>query len=137
MMNNTKMTNTKALEMAIKALSENESMNEVVEKLEKMLETTKKKSATRKPTATQAENEVLKKAIVEYLTSTGEKMTVSEMMKKIPELANLSNQRVTSLVTALYSKDHPENRVVERAMDKRKAVFFIPEDEEIVEENEE
>ena len=54
MMNNTKMTNTKALEMAIKALSENESMNEVVEKLEKMLETTKKKSATRKPTATQA-----------------------------------------------------------------------------------
>ena len=130
MMNNTKMTNTKALEMAIKALSENESMNEVVEKLEKMLETTKKKSATRKPTATQAENEVLKKAIVEYLTSTGEKMTVSEMMKKIPELANLSNQRVTSLVTALYSKDHPENRVIEREMDKRKAVFFIPENEE-------
>ena len=135
MMNNTKMTNTKALEMAIEALSENESMNEVVEKLEKMLETTKKKSTTRKQTATQKENEDLKKAIVSYLGTTGKSMTVSEMMKKIPELANLSNQRVTSLVTALYSKDHPENRVVERAMDKRKAVFFIPEDEEIVEEN--
>lgn len=130
MMNNTKMTNTKALEMAIKALSENESMKEVVEKLEKMLETTKKKSTTRKPTATQAENEELKKAIVSYLDTTGKRMTVSEMMKEIPELANLSNQRVTSLVTALYSKDHPENRVVERAMDKRKAVFFIPENEE-------
>lgn len=130
MMNNTKMTNTKALEMAIKALSENESMKEVVEKLEKMLETTKKKSATRKPTATQAENEELKKAIVSYLNTTGKRMTVSEMMKEIPELADLSNQRVTSLVTALYSKDHPENRVIERAMDKRKAVFFIPENEE-------
>ena len=130
MMNNTKMTNTKALEMAIKALSENESMNEVVETLEKMLETTKKKSATRKPTATQAENEVLKKAIVSYLNTTGKRMTVSEMMKEIPELADLSNQRVTSLVTALYSKDNPENRVIERAMDKRKAVFFIPENEE-------
>ena len=130
MMNNTKMTNTKALEMAIKALSENESMNEVVEKLEKMLETTKKKSATRKPTATQAENEVLKKAIVSYLNTTGKRMTVSEMMKEIPELADLSNQRVTSLVTALYSKDNPENRVIEREMDKRKAVFFIPESEE-------
>ena len=130
MMNNTKMTNTKALEMAIKALSENESMNEVVEKLEKMLETTKKKSATRKPTATQRENEDLKKAIVSYLDTTGKRMTVSEMMKEIPELADLSNQRVTSLVTALYSKDNPENRVIERAMDKRKAVFFIPEDEE-------
>ena len=129
MMNNTKMTNTKALEMAIKALSENESMNEVVEKLEKMLETTKKKSATRKQTATQKENEDLKKAIVNYLDTTGKRMTVSEMMKEIPELADLSNQRVTSLVTALYSKDHPENRVIEREMDKRKAVFFIPEDE--------
>ena len=130
MMNNTKMTNTKALEMAIKALSENESMSEVVEKLEKMLETTKKKSATRKQTATQKENEDLKKAIVNYLDTTGKRMTVSEMMKEIPELADLSNQRVTSLVTALYSKDHPENRVIEREMDKRKAVFFIPENEE-------
>ena len=130
MMNNTKMTNTKALEMAIKALSENESMNEVVEKLEKMLETTKKKSTTRKQTAAQKENEDLKKAIVSYLDTTGKRMTVSEMMKEIPELADLSNQRVTSLVTALYSKDHPENRVIEREMDKRKAVFFIPESEE-------
>ena len=130
MMNNTKMTNAMALEIAIKALSENESMNEAVEKLEKMLETTKKKSATRKPTATQAENEDLKKVIVEYLIKTGKRMTVSEMMKEIPELADLSNQRVTSLVTALYSKDNPENRVIERAMDKRKAVFFIPESED-------
>ena len=130
MMNNTKMTNTKALEMAIEALSENESMNEVVEKLEKMLETTKKKSTTRKQTATQKENEDLKKAIVSYLGTTGKSMTVSEMMKEIPELADLSNQRVTSLVTALYSKDHPENRVIEREMDKRKADIIIPESEE-------
>lgn len=130
MMNNTKMTNTKALEMAIKALSENKNMKEVVEKLEKMLETTKKKSATRKPTATQKENEDLKKAIASYLYTTGKRMTVSEMMKEIPELADLSNQRVTSLVTALYSKDNPENRVIEREMDKRKAVFFIPENKE-------
>ena len=130
MMNNTKMTNAMALEMAIKALSENESMNEVIEKLEKMLETTKKKSTTHKQTATQKENEDLKKAIVSYLDTTGKRMTVSEMMKEIPELADLSNQRVTSLVTALYSKDHPENRVIEREMDKRKAVFFIPESEE-------
>ena len=134
MMNNKKMTNVVALETAIKVLSGNVQYNEVVEKLQKMLETANKKSTTRKPTATQAENEVLKKAIVEYLTSTGERMTVSEMMKKIPELADLSNQRVTSLVTALYSKDHPENRVIERAMDKRKAVFFIPEEDSSIPE---
>ena len=126
-MTNKKMTNAIALETAIEVLKEDNQYNEVVEKLEKMLETTKKKSATRKPTATQTENEDLKKAIVEYLIKTNKRMTVSEMMKEIPELADLSNQRVTSLVTALYSKDHPENRVIERAMDKRKAVFFIPE----------
>ena len=128
MMNNKKMTNVVALETAIKVLSKNVQYNEVVEKLEKMLETAKKKTTTRKPTATQTENEDLKKAIVEYLTRTGKRMTVSEIMKEIPELADLSNQRVTSLVTALYSKDHPENRVIERTMDKRKAVFFIPEE---------
>lgn len=128
MMNTEKMTNAKALETAIKVLSGNVQYNEVVEKLQKMLETTNKKSATRKPTATQTENEGLKKAIVEYLTKTGKRMTVSEMMKEIPELADLSNQRVTSLVTALYSKDHPESRVIEREMDKRKAVFFMPEE---------
>ena len=136
-MTNKKMTNAIALETAIEVLKEDNQYNEVVEKLQKMLETANKKVTSRKPTATQAENEVHKKEIIEYLTFTGEKMTVSEMMKKIPELANLSNQRVTSLVTALYSKDHPENRVIERAMDKRKAVFFIPEDEENAEENEE
>ena len=129
-MMNKKMTNAMALETAIEVLSEDNQYNEVVEKLEKMLETTKKKSATRKPTATQAENEDLKKAIVSYLDTTGKRMTVSEMMKEIPELADLSNQRVTSLVTVLYSKDHPENRVIEREMDKRKAVFFIPESED-------
>lgn len=128
MMKNKKMTNAMALETAIEVLSEDNQYNEVVEKLQKMLETANKKVTSRKPTATQAENEVLKKIIVEYLTSTGERMTVSEMMKEIPELADLSNQRVTSLVTALYNKDHPENRVIERAMDKRKAVFFIPEE---------
>lgn len=128
-MMNEKMTNVKALEMAIKALSEVENMNEVVEKLEKMLETARKKTTTRKPTATQTENEDLKKAIVEYLTSTGKRMTVSEMMKEITALKDLSNQRVTSLVTALYSKDHPENRVIERTMDKRKAVFYMPTEE--------
>ena len=132
-MTNKKMTNAMALEIAIEVLKETdtEKYTEVVEKLDKMLvQVNKKSSANRKPTATQVENENLKGAIVEYLDRTGKKLTVSEMMKEIPELANLSNQRVTSLVTALYSKNNPENRVIDRAMDKRKAVFFMPEPEE-------
>ena len=120
-----------ALEIAIEVMKEDNQYDEVVEKLQKMLvQVNKKSSLNRKPTATQVENENLKGAIVEYLDRTGKRLTVSEMMKEIPELANLSNQRVTSLVTALYSKNNPENRVIDRAMDKRKAVFFMPEPEE-------
>lgn len=130
-MTNKKMTNAMALETAIEVLTEDNQYDEVVEKLQKMLvQVNKKSSLNRKPTATQVENENLKGAIVEYLDRTGKRLTVSEMMKEIPELANLSNQRVTSLVTALYSKNNPENRAIDRAMDKRKAVFFMPEPEE-------
>lgn len=130
-MTNKKMTNAMALETAIEVMKEDNQYDEVVEKLQKMLvQVNKKSSLNRKPTATQVENENLKGAIVEYLDRTGKRLTVSEMMKEIPELANLSNQRVTSLVTALYSKNNPENRVIDRAMDKRKAVFFMPEPEE-------
>ena len=130
-MTNKKMTNAMALETAIEVMREDNQYDEVVEKLQKMLvQVNKKSSLNRKPTATQVENENLKGAIVEYLDKTGKRLTVSEMMKEIPELANLSNQRVTSLVTALYSKNNPENRVIDRAMDKRKAVFFMPEPEE-------
>ena len=130
-MTNKKMTNAMALETALEVLKEDNQYDEVVEKLQKMLaQVNKKSSLNRKPTATQVENENLKGAIVEYLDKTGKRLTVSEMMKEIPELANLSNQRVTSLVTALYSKNNPENRVIDRAMDKRRAVFFMPEPEE-------
>ena len=130
-MTNKKMTNAMALETAIEVMREDNQYDEVVEKLQKMLvQVNKKSSLNRKPTATQVENENLKGAIVEYLDKTGKRLTVSEMMKEIPELANLSNQRVTSLVTALYSKNNPENRVIDRAMDKRRAVFFMPEPEE-------
>lgn len=130
-MTNKKMTNAMALETAIEVLREDNQYDEAVEKLQKMLvQVNKKSSLNRKPTATQVENENLKGAIVEYLDKTGKRLTVSEMMKEIPELANLSNQRVTSLVTALYSKNNPENRVIDRAMDKRRAIFFMPESEE-------
>lgn len=117
-MTNKKMTNAMALEIAIDVMKENNQYDEVVEKLQKMLiQTNKKSSANKKPTATQVENEELKVKILAHL-ETVEKQTVSEMMKAIPELAELTNQRVTSLVTSLY-KDGKVDRIVE----KRKAYF--------------
>lgn len=121
-MTNKKMTNAMALEICIEVLKEDNQYNEVVEKLYKMLEqVNKKSSANRKPTATQKENEELKVKILAHL-ETVEKQTVSEMMKTVPELADLTNQRVTSLVTALYKEGK-----VDRIVEKRKAYFTFVE----------
>ena len=122
-MTNKKITNAMALEIAIEVLKETdtEKYTEVVEKLDKMLvQVNKKSSANRKPTATQLENEDLKVKIKEYLKDTGKKLTVSEMMKEIDGLEELSNQRVTSLVTFLYNEGK-----IDRVVEKRKAYFYV------------
>lgn len=121
-MTNKKMTNAIALETAIEVLKETdaEKYTEVIEKLDKMLvQVNKKSSANRKPTATQLENEGLRVKIAEYLTNTGKRLTVSEMMKEIEGLEEFSNQRVTSLATFLYKEGK-----IDREVEKRKAYFF-------------
>ena len=122
-MTNKKMTNAMALEIALEVLKETgaEKYTEVIEKLDKMLvQVNKKSSANRKPTATQLENEGLRVKIAEYLTNTGKRLTVSEMMKEIEGLEELSNQRVTSLATSLYKEGK-----IDREVEKRKAYFFV------------
>ena len=122
-MTNKKMTNAMALEIALEVLKETdaEKHTEVIEKLQKMLvQVNKKSSANRKPTATQLENEGLRVKIAEYLTNTGKRLTVSEMMKEIEGLEELSNQRVTSLATSLYKEGK-----IDREVEKRKAYFFV------------
>lgn len=121
-MMNKKMTNAQALEIALEVMKETdtEKYAEVIEKLDKMLvQVNKKSSANRKPTVTQLENEGLRTKIAEYLTDTGKRLTVSEMMKEIEGLEELSNQRVTSLATSLYKEGK-----IEREVEKRKAYFF-------------
>lgn len=118
-----KMTNAMALEIALEVLKETdaEKYTEVIEKLDKMLvQVNKKSSANRKPTATQLENDGLRVKIAEYLTNTGKRLTVSEMMKEIEGLEELSNQRVTSLATSLYKEGK-----IDREVEKRKAYFFV------------
>ena len=110
-----KMTYVKALEIAIKAVEDNK---EVTEKLEALKESiSKKNSAERKPTATQKANEEYKKAILSFM-EIGKKYTISELMKEVVELADLSNQRVSALVRQLK-----DSGLVERTEEKRKAYF--------------
>jgi hypothetical protein len=121
------MTNKKALEIAIEVMNAQATPNtEVIEKLEKILEQTiKKNSAERKPTATQTANEGLKENILAYLKATGEKKTISELMKEVPELEGLANQKVTALVRNLK-----EENLVVRIEEKRKAYFAYNSSEE-------
>ena len=99
-----KMTYAKALEIAMKAVEDNK---EVTEKLEALKESISKKKA----------NEEYKKAILSFM-EVGKKYTISELMKEVVELADLSNQRVSALVRQLK-----DSGLVERTEEKRKAYF--------------
>ena len=110
-----KMTNVKAIDYV---LANAELPTDVKEKLEKMKEQfVKKNSTARKPTATQTENAGLKVAILNAMEN-GKQYTITDLMKSVPELADLSNQRVSAIVRQL--KDEGE---VIREEIKRKAYF--------------
>lgn len=75
--------------------------------------TRKNASGEKKLTANQLENENLKAIIVNSLsTETG--MTITEMIKTIPELAEFTNQKVSALTTALVKDGKVERRVEKR-----------------------
>ena len=119
-----KMTYVKALEIAMKAVEDNKEVTEKLKALKKSI--SKKNSAERKPTATQKANEEYKKAILSFM-EVGKKYTISELMKEVVELADLSNQRVSALVRQLK-----DSGLVERTEEKRKAYFS----KKVVTENE-
>ena len=62
----------------------------------------KKHGSERKPTAKQKENDNLRDVIMDYMASQTEGKTVSDMMKEIPELEGMSNQKVSALVKPLF-----------------------------------
>lgn len=93
------------------------------EKLVKFIENelallAKKSSAEKKPTAVQVENEGIKEVILETLSNSSVKMTITDLMKANAKLGELSNQRLSALVRQLIADGK-----VERTEEKRKAYF--------------
>lgn len=80
----------------------------------------KKSGANRKPTKTQIENEGFKADILEVLAREDRPLNISELQEACPSIAELKNQRVTHLLTALIA----DGRVV-RTEVKRKPYFAI------------
>ena len=99
--------------MTIAEVKANPILSEVIERELELL--AKKNSAEKKPTAQQAENEAIKETILENLTSC---MTISEMQKSIPDLAEYSNQKISALMRQLILEG-----LVKKVEDKRKSYF--------------
>ena len=77
----------------------------------------KKNAADKKPTAQQKENDGIKDAVLNGMAD-NRMYTITELIKEIPECADLTNQRVSALVRQLIAEDK-----VERFEEKRKAYF--------------
>ena len=88
--------------------------------LERELELLEKKSANKKATKTQVENEKLKSTVLAVLSGTDNALTVTELLKAHPDFAELSNQKMSALVSALCN-----DKMVYRFVEKKKAYFRL------------
>lgn len=112
----TKITYAVALDAAIAAVAD-EAVKEKLEALKAQL--AKKSSGERKPTATQRENVGFKDAILASLEA-GKSYTITDIMKSVDAIAELSNQRVSALVRQMVA-----DGLLVREEIKRKAYFHL------------
>jgi AmiR/NasT family two-component response regulator len=117
-----KMTKAKAWGI-VKTIVENSNHPQSAELIAKidneLVLLAKKNSAEKKPTAQQTANAGIMSAIVEGMEP-NRLYTVTEIIKSIPECAELTNQRVSALLRQLV-----EGGKVKRTEDKRKAYFQV------------
>ena len=115
-----KMTNVKALEYVLTNCAD--LPEDVKAKVETMKASFEKKASTdRKPTPIQQENMGYKQEILNLLAD-GNQYTITDIMKGIPALSDLSNQRVSAIVRQMTLSGE-----VVRVEDKRKAYFKLAE----------
>ena len=94
----------------------------LVEFINHELELLAKKNSgeTKKPTAQQLANQSIQKAILDFLEETGKAYTITELIKEVPECADLTNQKVSALVRQLKETDF-----IEKIEDKKKSYFKL------------
>ena len=114
----TKMTKAQKFAMLkeIPAVAENPILVEFIEHELDLL--AKKNSAEKKPTKIQEENKGIKEIILDNLTEEG--ITITDLQKKVPELGELSNQKISALMRQLVN-----DLVVVKIEDKRKSYFSL------------
>lgn len=115
----TKITKRMVLEHLMKDYA-NDTM--VVDYAKHEIELLDKKASNKTPTKTQIENENLKNVIVEVLRNATNPMTITEITNANDSLKDLSNQKISALLTQLVS-----TKTVIRVVDKKKVYFSIAE----------
>lgn len=92
-----------------------ENKAELIEGLNHEVELLARKASTpRKPTKTQLENEGLKDAVFTFLSYSNTPQTIKEITTGVEGLTDLSNQRVTHLLTALRNEGKVKRTVVKK-----------------------
>lgn len=101
----------------VPAVAEN---NEMVEFIDHELELLAKKSASKKPSKKNEENELLKDKIVEVLGTFENGATVSEILATGGDFTGMSNQKISALVRQLVL-----DGTVVKTTDKKKSIFSV------------
>lgn len=111
-----KITNKSALQYVIENC---DIPTEIKEKFEKMIEAIEKKSSgERKPTERQLENRMLMEVLYNALSAdTG--MTISDVIKNVPEFSEMNTQRIVPMCKALETAGK-----VRKEMVKGRAYFY-------------
>ena len=109
-----KMTNVKALAYVLANVELPAEVKAKVENMKAQFE--KKNSAEKKPTANQVANQAIVEGILAEMEE-GVLQTITDMIKKLPSCADLTNQKVSALIKPLIGIS------IERVEEKRKAYF--------------
>lgn len=86
----------------------------------------KNNSSSEKLTEKQKENEELKEAILNWMNKNPDKgYSVSDLIKNVPELAGMSNQKVSAVIRLMKEND----KTIKKEMVKRVATFSLNDEE--------
>ncbi len=102
------------------ALDEVKANADLMAFCEHEIELLQKKSASKKPSKKNEENEVLKTKIVEVLGTFENGATVSEILGASEEFTGMSNQKISALVRQLVL-----DGTVVKTTDKKKSIFSV------------
>lgn len=122
-MANNKMTQRDFFNEAIKVFKGGEatiSADEMVKFFEGRIEALDKKSANKKATKTQVENEGIKATIKTAMATLGKAATVTEIQGADASLGELSNQRVSALLRQMIATDE-----VVKSVEGKKSLFSL------------